>query len=240
MSYWTKHNTERISKLRDYWSLVVKRESLILTILGLPVLLMEFFVFGWFLDLLKGLLTFIKPHFVVDLFVIILLGCEVIILYCASSFEPFTDAQQVSAIVFLIAIILNVFQTWINIFLTKEQSHILDPLRSLLMVFVNYGQLCLAFLILVRICGIPFCPSIYSFKDSAYLTIGTMTAIGAENVPLNSQAWALYIAELFFGILFLTVIVSRVIELFRDKTKSRPRRSFMRFSSRRGKNNRNR
>jgi len=116
--------------------------------------------------------------------------------------------------------VLDIAQSWVNVFLVKQDPKILYPVRALVLTIINYIELILSFSVLGFIWNNTFKPEpFHNLGDSLVFTLGTMTTIGSKYEPFSTGAWTIYILEIAFGLFFLIVVIVRALHFFEQRRK---------------------
>jgi hypothetical protein len=216
----TQYSSEELRKLRLKGYLDNFKKTPITSIAGIILLCLGYpstKFLGWINKWCKCL----KEHAIVELYVFVFLILEVIIFWRIGTINPGLVPLWSSIILSLLLgyRLVDIFQSWINIFVSQPSTGILYPARSLLFGIINYIELILSFSILGYAWNISINPRLHNIADSALFTIGTMTAIGSNSVPVSVWAWIIYLAEIGFGLFFLIVIITRILSHIKNTYK---------------------
>jgi len=205
-------------RFQNYSQDLRTRKTILTPLFGFIALFLEFLPFPLLLTWAKKSCKCVKEHSVVEIYVAGFLFAEIVILLSVKSQIPPLWAVILITI-FLGFRLVDVAQSWVNIFLVKPEAGILYPVRSLILVLINYIELILSLSVLGYIWNSIFNPAIDTLAKSILFTLGTMTAIGSKYEPVSFGAWAIYIAEIGFGLFFLIVVIVRTLTFFEAKRK---------------------
>jgi len=114
----------------------------------------------------------------------------------------------------------NILGAWLHVFIVGP-GDVKSPPRTLLLVLINYFELVVIF-------GFAALVLKYSFYDSSVLTyqtfssilhslrysVGIMTTIGSSFEPYGCVGFTLFFLEIFFGLLFIAVVIQRALSYF--------------------------
>jgi len=132
----------------------------------------------------------------------------------------------IPALLLLIWRLLNILGAWLHVFIVGP-GDVKSPPRTLLLVLINYLELVVMF-------GFAAFVFKYSFYDSSALTyqtfssilhslrysVGIMTTIGSSFEPHGCVGFALFFLEIFFGLLFIAVVIQRALSYFINRESS--------------------
>lgn len=156
-------------------------------------------------------------HLAVEIYVLVWFFLLVGFIWLIWAMEPF----PLCILIFLTAIfiwrLLDISQSWFNIFMKKEVE-VLSPVRSLVLAVINYFEISIIFALLSFLFREGnFNPSFTTVTESLRHSIGVITTTGSRFDPASVAGGLLYYFEIAFGLAFLAVVISRIMSVFRVK-----------------------
>lgn len=119
--------------------------------------------------------------------------------------------------ILLIWRLLDISQAWLNTYKDRE-VHSRSPVRSLILVFLNYLELTLIFGILAFVCRYDFYPAFDNAIQSLRYSIGVITLLGSKYDPGTWLGGIIYYSEFIYGLVFLVIVINRVLALSQESS----------------------
>ncbi len=159
-----------------------------------------------------------KGYRAVDVYVLSWVFGEVFVLVLMSLI---TRTNWFSLLVYIIFILrlLEIFQVGFNVLIFDrirkgDTYKISSPARLLILNLVNYLELILIYSGLYFLLGKAFMPEVNSVESAIYHSALSITTVGGNLQALTGYAQVLVISEVFFGLLFIVLIITRALSLF--------------------------
>ncbi len=125
-------------------------------------------------------------------------------------------------VVWLVSIRLaEIFQSWFSQFVLGGVPYKWKPVdtdRSLVLVFMGYMEIIIAYALLAYIYSRSF-NSISCLKDALRYSIGNAIAIGSDFEPTNLCGYLILSTQLMFTLVFLTAVVQHIISYSRMNSR---------------------
>ena len=152
----------------------------------------------------------------VDIYVLIWCFFLIFLACLVATIQSFSLVALTVISAILVWRLLDISQSWFNIFL-RRKVEVVAPVRSLVLAVINYLELWLIFGLLSFLFRYGnFYPPFETITQSLRHSIGVITTMGSGFDPASVGGALLYYFEIAFGLGFLIVIISRVLSLFRD------------------------
>ena len=160
----------------------------------------------------KAIDWFIVSKFLIALIAFILVGCF-----------PQLVTNSVSKIVLMIFVAYFLFctlQVWIDHFILGE-LHPRSAYRTLVLVFIAYGEMILWYAILTLIFWNNFELSgthqnINGLRQAFYYALSN-ASVGSNYLPVCTAGYIIFGTQILYALLFVTAVVNRVISLSKEK-----------------------
>ncbi len=155
-------------------------------------------------------------HLAVEIYVVAWFCLLLFFIWLVATIKLFSPIPLVVISATLIWRLLDISQSWFNIFM-KIKVEVLSPVRSLVLATINYFELSIIFGLLSFIFRYDnFNPTFVNVSQSLRHSIGVITTMGSRFDPASVLGGLLYYSEIAFGLAFLVVVISRVISLFKE------------------------
>lgn len=144
-----------------------------------------------------------------------------IIFFLALLLSDGLDQQPILRFVFAIILcyrLFDIFQAWVNMFLLEHDPQLRDPNRNLVLAFIGYLEIVIAYSVLAFLFknGFKNVSTALTFGDiveSLRYSLGILTTLGSNWEPSAFNGYSILCTQLTFGLLFVVIVIQRIITL---------------------------